>query len=287
MADVLTHVTAPTRYLEVNGIRYAYRRFGAGGGTPLLFLQHFRGGLDHWDPAVTDGLAANREVILFNNAGVASSSGETPETFAAMADRAAEFVGALGLEQVDVLGLSMGGAVAQELALRNPRLVRRLIIAGFRPRAGEVEGTAPDMIDVATRHEVPTLEDFLYLFFEPSETSQAAGRAFWERRHARTVDVDPPTSRQTMMAQLAAAGEWAEPHGERYSELARIAAPTLVVNGRRDIMIPTVNSYILAQHIPGAQLVIYPDSGHGSIFQYPDLFVSQATRFLDAEHPFG
>ncbi|MEX5632483.1 alpha/beta fold hydrolase [Parafrankia sp. FMc2] len=287
MADVLTHVTAPTRYLEVNGIRYAYRRFGAGGGTPLLFLQHFRGGLDHWDPAVTDGLAANREVILFNNAGVASSSGETPETFAAMADRAAGFVGALGLEQVDVLGLSMGGAVAQELALRNPQLVRRLIIAGFRPRAGEVEGTAPDMIDVATRHEVPTLEDFLYLFFEPSETSQAAGRAFWERRHARTVDVDPPTSRQTMLAQLAAAGEWAEPHGERYSELARITAPTLVVNGRRDIMIPTVNSYVLAQHIPGAQLVIYPDSGHGSIFQYPELFVSQAARFLDAERPFG
>ncbi|WP_018636123.1 alpha/beta fold hydrolase [Parafrankia elaeagni] len=196
MADVLTHVTAPTRYLEVNGIRYAYRRFGAGEGTPLLFLQHFRGGLDHWDPAVTDGLAANREVILFNNAGVASSSGETPETFAAMADHAAGFVGALGLEQVDVLGLSMGGAVAQELALRHPRLVRRLVIAGFRPRAGEAEGTAPDMIS-------------------------------------------------------------------------------------------TVNSYVLAQHIPAAQLVIYPDSGHGSIFQYPELFVSQATRFLDAEHPFG
>ncbi|ONH29723.1 alpha/beta fold hydrolase [Pseudofrankia asymbiotica] len=286
MTTGFSHVSAPTRYAEANGVRYAHRRFGGGTGTPLLFLQHFRGGLDHWDPAVTDGLAAHREVILLNNAGVASSTGETPDMFDTMADNAAQFVDALGLARVDVLGLSIGGAVAQELALRRPELVRRLIIAGFKPRAGEVEGTAPDMIEVATRNEVPTLGDFLYLFFEPSETSQAAGRAFWERRHRRTVDVDPLTTKETMVAQLTAMEEWAQQRGERYSELARITAPTLVVNGRRDIMIPTINSYILAQHIPNAQLVLYPDSGHGSIFQYPDLFVSQAARFLDAEHPF-
>ncbi|WP_084647251.1 alpha/beta hydrolase [Parafrankia discariae] len=232
MSKNLSHVTAPTQYIANGGVRFAYRRFGSGTGTPLLFLQHFRGGLDHWDPAVTDGLAAGREVILFNNAGVASSTGETPDTFGAMADHAAEFLHALGPAQVDVLGLSMGGAVAQELALRHPELVRRLIIAGFKPRAGEDEGTAPDMLEVATRHEVPTLEDFLYLFFEPSETSQAAGRSFWERRHQRAVDVDPPTTKQTMLAQLSAAGEWAQPHGERYSKLvphqATFALATMV-----------------------------------------------------------
>lgn len=282
-----SHVTAPTRYVEADGIRYAYRWFGTDAGTPLLFLQHFRGGLDHWDPAVTDGLAVNRPVILFNNAGIASSSGETPDTMDALADHAATFVNALGLAQVDVLGLSLGGGVAQALTLRHPGLVRRLIIVGFRPRAGEDEGTGPNIIEVATRHEVPTLEDFLYLFFEPSESSQAAGRAFWQRRHRRTMDLDPPTSQQTMKAQLAAGMEWRERRGERYAELKRIAQPTLVVNGNHDVMVPTINSYVLAQHLPNAELIVYPDSGHGALFQYPDLFVSHVARFLDTEPAFS
>jgi pimeloyl-ACP methyl ester carboxylesterase len=159
------HVSAPTRYAEAGGIRYAYRRFGASTGTPLLFLQHFRGGMDHWDPAVTDGLAVNRPVILFDNAGVAASSGQTPATMGGLADHAAAFIGALGLGQVDVLGFSIGGHIAQALALRHPELVRRMIIAGSKPRAGVDEGTDPDVFEVASRHDVPTLEDFLFLFF--------------------------------------------------------------------------------------------------------------------------
>src|SRR5262249_31008141 len=143
-----------------------------------------------------------------------------------------------GSGPVDVLGLSLGGGIAQALTLRHPDLVRRLIIVGFRPRAGEDEGTGPNIIEVATRHEVPTLEDFLYLFFEPSETSQAAGRAFWQRRHQRTMGLDPPTSQQTMKAQLAAGMEWRERRGERYAELKRITQPTLVVNGNHDVMVP-------------------------------------------------
>jgi pimeloyl-ACP methyl ester carboxylesterase len=281
-----SHVTAPTQYVEAGGIRYAYRKFGAEAGTPLLFLQHFRGNMDYWDPLVTDGLAANRPVILFNNAGVASSSGDTPDTVEALADHAAIVIGALGLPQADVLGLSIGGGVAQALALRYPALVRRLIIVGTKPRAGEGEGTAPDIFEVATRHGVPTLEDFLYLFFEPSPASQAAGKAFWERRHRRTVDVDPPTSEQTMKAQAAAIVDWEQQHGDRYADLRQITQPTLVVNGNRDIMAPTINSYILAQHIPNASLIIYPDSGHGSLFQYPELFVHHAGRFLDADPAF-
>jgi len=273
-----THVTAPTQFVEANGIRFAYRRFGEEGGVPLLFLQHFRGGMDHWDPAVTDGFARGRPVILFDNAGVASSSGETPNTIDAMAKDATDFVRALGLSQVDLLGFSIGGYVAQTLTLQYPTLVRRLMLIGTGPRAGEPTQD-PKVPEHAGGNQ--TLEDFLYLFFSPSESSQAAGRAFWQRRHLRKDDVDPPTSKQTMAAQRAALTEFQHVRGERFAELKNITQPTLVVNGNRDVMIPTINSFTLAQHIPNAQLIIYPDSGHGSLFQYPDLFLLHARTFLD------
>jgi pimeloyl-ACP methyl ester carboxylesterase len=274
-----THVTAPTRFVEAGGIRYAYRRFGAETGTPLVFLQHFRGGLDNWDPLVTDGLAQGRPVILFNNAGVASSSGETPNTIDAMADHVAAFVNALGLPQVDVLGFSIGGYVAQSFVLRHPHLVRRLVLAGTGPRNGEPR-TNPRVSQVAA-NQVPACEDFLFLFFSPSEAGQAAGRAFWERRHQRK-DADPPSSPQTLKAQQAALMEWREPRGKRYADLKTIKQPTLVVNGNDDIMVPTINSFTLSQHIPDAQLILYPDSGHGALFQYPELFVAHTKFFLDA-----
>jgi pimeloyl-ACP methyl ester carboxylesterase len=163
-----THVTAPTRFVEANGIRFAHRKFGTKTGTPLVLLQHFRGGLDHWDPAVTDGLAADRPVILFNNAGVASSSGETPDTIDAMARHAADFVSALGLTEVDLFGFSIGGYVAQSLALQNPKLVRRLLLAGTGPRGGEPPQD-PSVPQYATSTDLRTgespLEAFLYLFF--------------------------------------------------------------------------------------------------------------------------
>jgi pimeloyl-ACP methyl ester carboxylesterase len=274
-----THVTAPTRFVEANGSHYAYRRFDSESGTPLVFLQHFRGGLDNWDPLVTDGLAQGRPVILFNNAGVASSSGETPNTIDAMGDQVAAFVNALGLPQVDVLGFSIGGYVAQSFVLCHPHLVRRLVLAGTGPRNGEPRKN-PRVSEVAG-NPVPVCEDFLFLFFSPSEVSQAAGRAFWERRHQRK-DADPSSSIQTMKAQQAAIMEWAEPRGERYADLKRIKQPTLVANGHDDIMVPTINSFMLSQHIPNAQLVLYPDSGHGALFQYPKLFVAHMKLFLDA-----
>jgi pimeloyl-ACP methyl ester carboxylesterase len=274
-----THVTAPTQFIDANGIRFAYRRFGKDHAVPLLFMQHFRGTMDNWDPAVTDGFAKDRPVILFNNAGVSSSSGETPDTIDAMGSYAADFARALGLSQVDVLGFSIGGTVAQAFTLQNPKLVRRLILVGTGPRGGEASRD-PGLQEHSRGNS--TLDDFLYLFFSPSTASQAAGRAFWERRHLRAKDVDPDCSAQTMKAQVTAYYEnWLRVEGERFAELMRIAQPTLVVNGNRDIMIPTINSWTLAQHIPNAQLIIYPDSGHASHFQYPELFLLHAGVFLD------
>ena len=193
--------------------------------------------------------------------------------------RFSDFVGALGLSQVDVLGFSIGGYVAQVFTLLHPKLVRRLMLVCTGPRAGEPTQDSQVMQHATTPES--SLEDFLYRFFAPSASSQAAGRAFWERRHIRKNNVDPPTSKQTMTAQIAAATEWGQVQGERFAELKSITQPTLVVNGSNDVMIPTINSFILSQHIPNAQLIIYPDSGHASQFQFPDLFLSHTHMFLD------
>jgi pimeloyl-ACP methyl ester carboxylesterase len=201
-----------------------------------------------------------------------------------MADYAAAFLAVLGLVEVDVLGFSIGGYIAQTLALRHPRVLRRLILVGTGPRGGE-RTTDPKYGPYSRSTDPKTgesgLEAFLYLFFSPSEAGQAAGRAFWERRHRRKAGVDVPSSAQTMAAQIAALTKWAEVNGERYAELRGIKQPTLVVNGNRDVMVPTINSFILSQHIPNAQLIIYPDAGHGSLFQYPELFVAHGELFLE------
>ena len=276
-----THNTAPTQYVETNGIRYAYRRFGTGDQLPLVCLQHFRGGLDNWDRLVTDGLAQGRSLILFNNAGIASSGGDPADTIDAMAKHVIAFVDALGLKKVDLFGFSMGGFVAQNVVLNRPKLVRRLILAGTGPEGGEGMVGYPDL---ATRHatrEVPVEENFLYLFFYPSDSSQAAGRVYWTRRHERE-DQDPPSSMAAMAAQVKAIAAWgAVPADDRYARLKEIALPVLVVNGKTDLMVPTVNSFVLQQHLPDAELIVYPDSGHGAIFQFPARFVREATTFLD------
>ncbi|WP_406335775.1 alpha/beta fold hydrolase [Streptomyces sp. NBC_00203] len=275
-----THLTAPTRFIEVDGDRFAYRRWGKPSGVPIFLVQHFRGGMDHWDPLLTDGLAEGREVILFDGRGIASSSGTPRNRIEDMADDIAAVIRALGLEQVDLLGFSVGGVQAQEVTLRHPQLVRKLLLLGTGLRGGDP--TVDPKVPEHAAAPVPSVEDFLFLFFGRSEAAVEAGRAFWERRHQR-ADQDVPSSLEVAQAQLEAITAYAEPlPGENpYAYLNAITQPTLVLNGENDVMIASINSWHLSQNIPDAQLLIYPDAGHGAQFQYPERFLKHAIQFLD------
>ena len=276
------HATAPTRFVEADGIRFAYRRFGDPVGTPIVLLQHFVGNLDNYDPAITDALAMGREVILTDNAGVGLSSGTAPDTVAGMARAAASLIDALGLEHVDLFGFSMGGYVAQQIAVDRPELVRRIVLVGTGPRGGDGMGQLdPDVAPLfGTVHDPQDLM-WLPIFFSPSEDSQAAGRRFLERIRARTEDRDAPVSAATVAAHSAAAREWGAPAAGSFDYLKSIAQPTLVVNGSNDIVVATVNSYILQQHLPNAELILFPDSNHGSHFQFTEQFNRYLADFVD------
>ena len=276
-----THDTVPTQFVETQGIRFAYRRFGSGARTPIVFTQYFRGNMDNFDPAITDALAADREVILFDNAGVGASSGPARDTVDDMAADAAAFIDTLGLDHVDLLGHSMGGEVAQLVAYRRPELVRRLVIVGTGPRGGEgMAAQRPTTAELFARIYDRQDEMWLPIMFSASPDSQAAGRAYLDRIRVRT-DRDPVVSGETAQAHRRAAGAWGQPAEGSYDYLADIRMPTLVVNGHDDIVIATVNSFILQQQIPRAQLILYPDSNHGAHFQYPQLFLDHLRLFLD------
>jgi pimeloyl-ACP methyl ester carboxylesterase len=283
-----THQTAPTQFVEANGIRFAYRRFGNATGVPLVFNQHFTGTMDHWDPAVTDGFAKDREVILFNNAGVSSSSGEVPTTLEEMGANAVTFIKALKLTKVDVLGFSIGGFVAQEITLQAPDLVRRLVLVGTGPRGGEGMATlTPEAQEIfGATYDHP---DHLWLrvHFTKSETSQAAGREFLERFRLRAENRDPEVNEKVAPAQIEAIGKWGAPQEKPFEYLKSIRQPTLVVNGGKDVIIYSVNSLILQQQLPNAQLILYPDANHGSQYQYPELFVRHVSMFLSADERRG
>jgi pimeloyl-ACP methyl ester carboxylesterase len=273
-----THATAPTRFIDAGGVRYAYRRFGTPSAVPIVLLQHFTGGLDHWDPAFTDGVAASREVILVDNAGVGASSGETPQTIEGMADCIRDFVDALALPSFDLLGFSMGGMVAQAYAKQHADRIRRLVLVGTSPRGGD---PTPFGAEVAQRARGNAgEEEMAWLFFGHSDAGRAAAARYWQRRHVRTEDRDPPSEMPTILAQVAAGRDWLAPHGERFADLARITVPTLVTNGHTDVMLPTINSFYLQQHLPNAQLILFPDSGHAPHFQYPAQFVAHLDLFL-------
>src|SRR5260370_39045025 len=240
------HQPPPTKFVGANGIRLASRRFGKAGGVPLVFNMHFTGTMDHWDPLVTDGFAKDREVILFDNAGISSSSGDVPTSVEGMAANAIGFIKALGLIQVAVLGFSSGGLVAQELTLAAPELVRRLILVGTGPRSGEsMASLTPEAQEIfGSTYDQP---DHLWLrvFFTPSDASQAAGRAFLKRFRLRTEGRDPEVSDEVAPAQIEALGKWGAPRAKPYENLQAIRQPALAINGDHDVIIYPVNSSIL------------------------------------------
>jgi len=286
-ADIVS--SAPTQLLKGKTETYAYRRVGAGPRRPLVCLQHFTGTLDNWDPAVIGPLASDREVLLFDNAGVGWSSGAVPTTVAGMANHALEFLDALSLTNCDLLGYSLGGMVVQHVAQERPSLVNRMVLVGTSPRGGE-DIMHLEKPNLARHLGDPSLTGYAVLqkiFFAASASSQAAGGAFIERLARRTEDQDRPSGPAVAAAQMAAFREWEQSGAAGFGDLRSVQQPTLVVNGIHDDMIPVANSYRLAEQLPNAMLLVYPDSGHGSLFQFHESFTRHAAAFLASDSPFA
>lgn len=266
--------------VEVNGISYAYRRFGAGGGVPLVLLQHFRGNLDNWDPILTAALAEARDVILVDYPGAGSSTGRPAVTVAEMARQIIAFAEALTLTEIDLLGFSIGGFAAQEIALIRPRLVRRLVLAGTGPKgAPGMHGWRSD-IEANSRADASGPAEALYIFFAHTGGSQAKGKEYLRRAFGRSENRDRPTDLALRDAQYDAIVEWGIPDFAALQRLTAIRQPTLVLQGDDDLMIPTKLSFILAGLIPDARIRIYPDAAHGSLFQYPEQAAADINEFL-------
>jgi pimeloyl-ACP methyl ester carboxylesterase len=278
-----SQLTAANRSIQVDGDELVYRRFGnrQTAAPPLICLQHFRGNLDSWDPALVDRLAQDRDVILLDNRGVGGSTGVVPDNVTDMARDALAFIDALGLDEVDILGFSLGGYVAQQLTLLRPRLVRRLVLAGTAPQGGPDLHRWSDTVYALATADQPTAEDLLSLFFSPSEESRAKGAEYLQRAYQRQDDRDAPTDLATRDAQLTAITAWGIPDATRLNRLAGITQPTLVANGDDDQMMHTKNSRLLAEQLRNAELRIYPDANHGFLDQYPERFADDIAEFLN------
>jgi pimeloyl-ACP methyl ester carboxylesterase len=282
-ASSASALTAENQTAEIDGATLVYRRLGqANDGTPpLICLQHFRGNLDNWDPALVDRLAADREVVLVDNRGDGGSTGAVADNVEDMARDILRFVDALDIGAFDVLGFSLGGYVAQELALVRPRQVRRLVLAGTAPRgAPGIHRWTDDVFALATRDGVnPGL--YLRLFFSGSEESVARGREHLGRITARTVGRDAATDLATRDSQLEAIARWGIPDPSQLARLAAITQPVYVAVGDNDTLMTTENSRVLARHLPESQLRVYPDAGHGFLDQYPEQFADHVRAFLN------
>jgi pimeloyl-ACP methyl ester carboxylesterase len=276
----VTEVASTQRVTAANAIEYAYRDLGEG-DVPLVLLQHFRGNLDNWDPALIDALAADRRVVTFDNVGVGASTGSTPNTIEAMAHGAIAFLEAMGFQRVDLLGFSIGSFVAQEIALIRPDLLRRVVLASSAPQgAAGMHGWAPEVIGAVGQPETSP-QGYLQVFFAPTPTSLEAGQQAAGRIFGRTSDRDEPTTWQTRQAQYDAVCTWGIPNHSLLHRVAAIALPVFVANGDSDPMILPRYSHLLAGLLPDARVKIYPDSAHGFLFQHHDEFAADVHAFLE------
>ena len=278
----LTYTDLPAQRVAAgNTIEYAYRDLGHS-EVPLVLLQHFRGNLDNWDPALIDALAAERRVITFDNVGVGATSGTTPDTVEAMARGAIAFLEAMDLQTVDLLGFSIGSFVAQEIALIRPDLLRRVVLASAAPQgAAGMHGWAPAVIGAVGAPET-TPQGYISVFFAPTDTSREAGRQAAGRIFGgRTTDRDEPTTWQTRQAQYDAVCTWGIPNHSLLERVTAIDVPVFVANGDSDPMILPRYSYLLAGLLPNARVKIYPDSAHGFLFQHHGEFAADVNSFLE------
>lgn len=275
----LSWKTVPTQTITAGGVDYTYREMGQqNGGTPVVFLVHLAAVLDNWDPRVMDGIAAKHHVIAFNNRGIGSSSGAPAKSIEQMADDAINFIKAKGLQQVDLLGFSMGGMVAQEIVLKEPQLVRRMVLAGTGPAGGEGISTVAGVTFLDILRGLFTNQDAKqFLFFTRTPNGIEAGKAFLARLKERTENRDKEISNGALFAQLEALRAWGN---KAPADLSVVKQPVLVVNGDDDRMVPTVNTHDLARRLPNSQLIIYPDAGHGGAFQFHADFVRSTLEFL-------
>ena len=275
---ITSHATAPARTINAGGGSYAYRELGPKGGIPVVFFVHLAATLDNWDPRIVDPIAQDHHVITFDNRGVGGSTGEVPDSVEAMADDAVTFIKALGFDKVDIFAFSLGGMVAQALVVKHPDLVRKLILTGTGPAGGKdidkVAGTTyVDMLRAALTRSDPKE----FLFFNRNPSGKRAAKAFVERLKERTVDRDAPITVRAFRTQLKAIKKWGR---SAPADLSKITQPTLIANGDNDRMVPSVLSEDLHRRINGSELIIYPDSGHGGIFQFHDTFAATAVEFL-------
>ncbi len=272
------HQTATTQFVETDGAKYAYRVLGDKGGIPLVLVSPLAGGLDDWDPAITNGLAQQYKVVIFDNKGVGSSTGKTPSTIAAMARDAVSFIKALGYTKVNLMGFSMGGFVTQQIVLTEPALVNKIILTGTGPKGAEGLSKLPELL--AATQGLSKDESFLRFGFTDSETSRNAGKAALARVNKRTVNRDAPLTEEASTAELTAVLAWAQPYPEALNELKAVTQPALIVDGDMDLPVPVINSVNMSKSIAKSQLVVFPDAGHASFMQNPDKFVQYALDFL-------
>jgi pimeloyl-ACP methyl ester carboxylesterase len=273
-----TWKNAPTQTINAGGVQFAYRRLGPSTGVPVVFLTHLAAVLDNWDPRIVDGIAARHRVIAFDNRGVGASSGSTPTTIEQMASDAVTFIRALGLDQVDLFGVSMGGMIAQVIAQQEPRLVRKMILAGTGPAGGDGIDKVTRISYLDTARGLLTRRDPKeFLFFTRTANGRAAAKEFLARLEERTSDRDKAISVGSFRAQLKAIQRWGQ---QKPADLTSIHQPVLVMNGERDKMVPTKNTVELDRRLPNSQLVLYPDAGHGGVFQFHEDFVKRALEFL-------